>query len=96
MAFDNRVGAEISVELDDGVLECVVLLIYEVAGKNYIALQPLDSVDDPDGDIFFYGYDEDAEGNPILSNIEGDDEFDAVLDRFDEYLDELAFDALGE
>ncbi|MDO4647151.1 MAG: DUF1292 domain-containing protein [Eubacteriales bacterium] len=94
MAYENRAGAEIQIELDEGgLLECVVLLVYEVNGKNYIAIQPVEGQDDPESDIYFYGYEEDEEGNPLLSNIEDDDEFDAVVDRFDEYLDELEFQA---
>lgn len=39
-------------------------------------------------------YFEDEEGNPSLENIDHDDEFDAVSDRFDELLDEEEFDQM--
>ncbi len=94
MAYENRSGAAIQVELEEGgIMECEVLLVYELNGKHYIAIEPVDEMDDPEGNIYFYGYDEDEEGNPVLSNIDDDEEFEAVLDRFDEYLDELEFQA---
>ena len=36
----------------------------------------------------------DEEGNPILDNIEDDDEYDIVADAFDELLDDEEYDAL--
>ena len=33
-------------------------------------------------------------GDPSLENIDSDDEFDAVSDRFDELLDEEEFDQM--
>jgi len=44
--------------------------------------------------VIFYRYFEDEEGNPSLENIDSDDEFDAVSDRFDELLDEEEFDQM--
>ena len=39
-----------------------------------------------------YRYFEDEEGNPSLENIEDDEEYEAVADRFDELLDEAAYE----
>ena len=39
-----------------------------------------------------FTYFEDNDGNPSLENIQDDDEYEAVADRFDELLDEEAFD----
>ena len=41
---------------------------------------------------FIYRYFEDEEGNPSLENIEDDEEYEAVADRFDELLDEAAYE----
>ena len=49
---------------------------------------------DNDEEVIFYRYFEDEEGNPSLENIDSDDEFDAVSDRFDELLDEEEFDQM--
>ena len=60
-----------------------------------------DSVDEDeqpneDGEVFIYRYSEDAEGNPSLENIEDDEEYEVVSDRFDELLDEAEFEDLDD
>ena len=70
----------VTLDLDDGSqLECQILTIFDVDNQNYIALVPVDN----DDEVIFYRYFEDEEGNPSLKNIDHDDEFDAVSDRFD-------------
>ena len=49
-----------------------------------------------DGEEFIYRYSEDAEGNPSLENIEDDEEYEVVSDRFDELLDEAEFEDLDD
>ena len=81
----------VTLDLDDGSqLECQILTIFDVDNQNYIALVPVDN----DDEVIFYRYLEDEEGNPSLENIDHDDEFDAVSDRFDELLDEEEFDQM--
>ena len=81
----------VTLDLDDGSqLECQILTIFDVDNQNYIALVPVDN----DEEVIFYRYYEDEEGNPSLENIDSDDEFDAVSDRFDELLDEEEFDQM--
>lgn len=82
----------VSIELDDGsTMECAVLLIYHANDKEYIAIQPMEDISDPEGRVFIYGYGTDDQGAPMLINIEDDDEFDAAIDAFDEHLDEVDF-----
>ena len=81
----------VTLDLDDGSqLECQILTIFDVDNQNYIELVPVDN----DEEVIFYRYFEDEEGNPSLENIDSDDEFDAVSDRFDELLDEEEFDQM--
>lgn len=85
----------LTLEMEDGnAVDCIVLAIFPLEEKQYIALVPSDQADDEEGDIFLYEYSEDENGQPILNNIEDDDEFDAVCDRFDEICDEEDFDEL--
>ena len=49
-----------------------------------------------EGEVFIYRYSEDSEGNPSLDNIEDDEEYEAVSDRFDELLDEAAFEEMDD
>lgn len=74
---------------DDSTIECEVIGIFEVEEREYIALVP---VSDEESDVLIYRYSEDAEGNPVLDNIETDEEFEIVGEAFDELLDELEFD----
>ena len=89
---DPGIDLTVSIELDDGsTMECAVLLIYTAGGKEYIAVQPMEDLSDPEGRVFIYGYNVDDQGVPELINIEDDDEFDAAIDAFDEHLDEVDF-----
>lgn len=81
---------------DDTEVECIVITIFEAAKKDYIALLPIDDENEDEGEVYLYRYSEDAEGNPILDNIESDDEYEVVADRFDEWLDEQEYDELVE
>lgn len=100
---DNIEDEEMTVEmeLEDGtVVNCAVITILEVASKDYIVLLPLDeNGENHDGEVWFYGYSEnpdDPNEEPELSYIEDDDEYEAVADAFDEYLDKCEFDEFVE
>lgn len=77
-------------------VECKILTIFEAGEQDYIALMPLDEKgnENAEGDVYIYRYFEDEEGNPSLENIESDDEYEIVADRFDELLDEAAFEEM--
>lgn len=84
----------IHLELDDGSsIECIVVGIFPAGDYDYIALEPAD--EEAEGEVFVYRYSEDEEGNPILENIESDEEYELVSEAFDELLDEMEFDELG-
>ncbi len=89
----------VELELEDGSkVNCAVITILEVEGKNYIVLLPLDeSGNNEDGEVWFYGYsenEEDPNEEPELRYIEDDAEYEIVADAFDEYLDNCEFDEL--
>lgn len=103
MADNNQKNEDtdilVTLDLDDGSeVECEILTILSVNGQDYIALLPLDSEGEvnEEGEVFIYRYSEDEEGNPSLANIEDDDEYEAVSDRFDEWLDEAEFEESPE
>lgn len=89
----------VTLDLDDGSqAECRILTIFEANEQDYIALLPLEENGEPNdaGEVFIYRYSEDEDGNPSLDNIETDDEYEIVSDRFDELLDEAEFDELDD
>lgn len=96
---DKQAGGDdtdilVTLDLEDGSqVECEILTIFSVNGQDYIALLPQGENGEPneDGEVFIYRYFEDEDGNPSLDNIQDDDEYEAVSDRFDEWLDENEF-----
>ena len=92
---DDESDMQVTLSLDDGSeVECAILTIFELEEQNYIALLPLDEDgnENEEGEVFIYRSFEDEEGNPSLENIEDDEEYEAVADRFDELLDEAAYE----
>lgn len=101
---DNHFAEEemtVELELEDGEkVSCAVITILTVAKKDYIVLLPLDEKgENQDGEVWFYGYKEDESNpnaEPELIYIDDDNEYEAVSDAFDEYLDNQEFDELVE
>jgi len=70
----------ITLEFDDGAeIECEIMGIFEVEGKEYIALLPDDDTDD----VYLYGFKELDNDEFELIDIEDDAEFDKVAAEFD-------------
>lgn len=88
----------VTLNTDDGDLECRPLTIFEIDGEEYIALMPLDEndQDNAEGIVYFYGYSEDENGIAELRYIEDEEEYEAVLDRFDEIQDEEFYDSIDD
>jgi uncharacterized protein YrzB (UPF0473 family) len=86
----------VTLDLDEGEVECRILSIFEAAKKDYIALLPLDEDgnDNPNGDVYLYRYYEDEEGLPSVEYIDDPEEYEAAADRFDEMMDEELFDSM--
>ena len=89
----------VDLDLEDGTtVTCAVVTILTVSNQDYIVLLPLDeNGDNADGEVWFYRYSEnpdDPNEEPELAYIDDDDEYDAVADAFDEYLDSSEFDEL--
>ena len=92
---DGDGPATVTLTLDDGtVQECVILTIFQAGDKNYIALLPLDeNGENEDGEVYLYRFEE-VDGQPSLSNIDSDDEYEAAADAFDEFMDNQEFDQM--
>lgn len=103
--FEEADGADeemtVELDLDDGShVTCSVVTILTVADKDYIVLLPLNEKgENQDGEVWFYRYSEDESDSnkePVLEYIDDDDEYEAVADAFDEYLDSAEFDEIME
>jgi uncharacterized protein YrzB (UPF0473 family) len=88
----------VTLELDDGEVECRILTIFDMDERDYIALMPLDKNgnDNAAGDVYIYRYFEDEEGLPSVEFIDDPEEYEATADRFDELLDEELFDSMDD
>lgn len=77
---------------NDEELECAIMTIFEVENQQYIALLPLDEDGNDDGEVYLYRFKELENGDPVLDNIEDDDEYERAADKFDEWLDSQEFE----
>lgn len=89
----------VTLNFDDGDVECAIVTILEVDQKDYIVLLPLDENGNgnEEGEVWFYRYSEnpdDPNEEPVLDYIDDDDEYEAVADAFDEFLDNNEFDEI--
>ncbi len=98
---NDDIDMTVEIELEDGEkVTCAIVTILTVSDKDYIVLLPLD--DDgqsTEGEVWFYGYKEDENDpnvEPELIYIEDDEEYEAVADAFDEYLDDEEFELLKD
>ena len=84
-AIEEEEAEFITLEFEDGTeVEAEIMGIFDVDGKEYIALIP----DDDSDDVYLYGYKEVSEEEFELIDIEDDDEFDKVVKVFEELTDE--------
>lgn len=86
-----------TLDLDDGgKLECIVLNVFPVNNREYIALLPMNDEGhvEENAQIFLYRFEELGDDEVNLETIEDDDEFELVSDYFDEMLDEQEFNEL--
>ena len=91
----------VTLDLEDGSsVECAIVTILTVNNQDYIVLLPLDeNGENEDGEVWFYRYSEnenDPNEEPVLDYIDDDDEYEAVADAFDEFLDTQEFDEITE
>ena len=53
-----------------------------------------EGIEAEEGTVYLYRYEEDEQGNPNLTNIESDEEYEIASDAFDEMLDDEEYDEL--
>jgi hypothetical protein len=94
--MDEYMTVELTLDNDE-VVQCAILTLFEAAGREYIALLPLnEDGDTEDGDVYLYRYVETPDGEPELENIEDDEEYEIAADAFDEWMDTQEFEESDE
>ena len=72
---------------DDTEVECAILTVFPVDAKEYIALLPLDeNGQNESGEVYLYAFARTESGEPMLSNIESDEEYAKAAVAFDTVL----------
>lgn len=82
----NKYGEDeiITLDFDDGTsFECGIMGVFDVDGKDYIALEALDGSED----VYLYGYKELADDFE-LEDIEDEETFEKVAAEFESLSDE--------
>lgn len=96
--LDNDENMTVDLTLDDGsIVTCKIITILTVDDKDYIALMPINENDKEEEEVWFYGYREnpdDVNEEPELTYIDDDEVYEAVVDAFDEFLDNCEFDEM--
>ena len=101
MELDSDTGSHSIITLmtdGDTPLDYMVLSIFSVDDRQYIALLPQDSDGgfDEDAEICTYRYHLLEDGDFLVEAIDDDDELDNVTDYLDDLLNEDEFDELFE
>ncbi len=91
--IENDEEVTVTLSLDQGDVECTVVTVLDLNGRSYIALLPMEGPEADTGEVWLYRYEE-TDGEPVIGNIENEDEYEAVSDAFDEFLDSSEFDEL--
>ena len=85
----------VTLSLDDGTeCECAIVRIFPAGDNDYIALLPLDGPAADNDEVFLYRYSLTEDGEPVLENIQTDEEYEIVADAFDEELDAMEYEEL--
>ena len=74
--------------MEDGrEVPCAILTVFSVETNEYIALLPLEEDGkNHNGEVYLYKFSRTENGDPIMDNIEDDDENTAAAEKFDEIL----------
>ncbi len=69
---------------DDTEVECAILTVFPVEEKEYIALLPLDeNGQNEDGEVYLYSFSRTPAGDPMLENIEEQEEYTRAANAFE-------------
>ncbi|GEM_PF-1755767 len=91
---DMEEDLTITLSLEDGDIECEVITTLEAGENSYIVVTPVDGMyrgEEVDYWIYRYHVEDDE---PVLESIMSDQEYEDVMDAYEEFLDTLDFEAL--
>ena len=72
---------------DDEEIECAIITTFNMDSTEYIALLPLDeNGQNQNGEVYLYTFERTESGDPVLANIESDEEYNQAAIAFDTVL----------
>lgn len=85
----NEEHSTITLTMEDNTeVECAILTIFPVDAQEYIALLPLDeNGQNQTGEVYLYKFSRTENGDPMLANIESDEEYAAAGQAFETILE---------
>lgn len=91
--FSDFSDMTVTLELEDGSqMECDVVLVFHENDRNYAALMPLGQAEgSKEADLYFYRLTGASMEELGIENIEDDEEYQDVAERFEEIMDEQEF-----
>lgn len=79
---NNSEYSTVTLSLDDGSeVECAVIRTFPAGDKNYIALLPIADIDEDESEVYLYRYSISADNEPVLENIDSDEEIQRLFLR---------------
>ena len=81
---------------DHAEREYAIIRIFAAGDNDYIALLPLEGEAADNDEVYLYRYKVEGDNEPVLENIESDDEYELVSEAFDEELDAMEYEDLYE
>lgn len=77
----------LTLEYDEGEVECEILGVFDCDGKDYIALAEMDESGELTGDVFLFGYEEHDEDFELVDIVD-EAEYQRAVKQFDELMAE--------
>ena len=97
MDNNNQEYNTVTLMLDDNTeCECAIVRIFPAGGNDYIALLPLEGEAADNDEVYLYRYKVEGNNEPVLENIESDEEYELVSEAFEEELDAMEYEELYE
>lgn len=78
---------------DDSEIVCHIITVFPVKDKEYIALLPMNpDGSNSDGEVYLYQFSVTDQGDPMLDNIEDEDEYALAAKAFEYYMTSASLD----
>lgn len=90
---DNLEYSTVTLSLDGDIeCECAIIRIFPAGNNTYIALLPIE--DKENDEVYLYRFTQQDNEEPLLENIETDEEYEIVSKAFEEELEAMEMEAI--